>query len=80
MDINKETLNKVLGMNDEQLRAAIGEIADALGASPSQKRRAQNNTQMIRKKIQNSNENELKRQLGKISEEKQSEILKKLKL
>ena len=51
MEINKETLDKIKALDEEQLRAAIGDIADALGATPQQKRRAQNNSGMIRKKI-----------------------------
>ena len=35
MEINKETMDKLKGLSNEQLRFAIGEIADALGASPA---------------------------------------------
>lgn len=55
MEINKETLDKIKALDEEQLRAAIGDIADALGATPQQKRRQQNNSGMIRKKILSAN-------------------------
>lgn len=35
MEINKETLDKIKALDEEQLRAAIGDIADALGATPA---------------------------------------------
>ncbi len=79
MEINKETLNKIKALDDEQLKAAIGDIADALGATPQQKRRAQNNSKLIKKKILTSNENELRRQINKITPEQQNEIARKLK-
>lgn len=79
MEINKETLNKIKALDDEQLKAAIGDIADALGATPQQKRRAQNNSKQIKKKILTSNENELRRQINKITPEQQNEIARKLK-
>ncbi len=80
MEINKETIEKIRGLDEEQLRAAIAEVADALGATPQQKRRALNNAKLIRKKIMTSNENELRRQIGKISPEQRDEIARKLRL
>ena len=78
MEINKETLDKIKALDEEQLRAAIGDIADALGATPQQKRRAQNNSGMIRKKILSANGREL--QLGKMTPGQREEIARKLKL
>lgn len=80
MEINRETLDKIRALDEEQLRAAIGDIADALGATPQQKRRAQSNSGAIRKKILTTNGRELQRQLGKISPEQRDEITRKLKL
>lgn len=76
----KDTLNKISQMNNEQLRTAIGEIADALGASPSQKRRAQNNAGLLRRKVLNASESELQRYLSQVTPEKQAELKKKLNL
>ena len=80
MEINKETVDKLKSLNNEQLRYAIGEIADALGASPAQKRMAQNNAGMLRRKFSGMSEGELKKQFSKIDDEKQRELLRKLKL
>ena len=80
MEINKETVDKLKSLNNEQLRYAIGEIADALGASPAQKRMAQNNAGLIRRKFSGMSENDLKKQFSKIDPEKQQELVRKLKL
>lgn len=74
----KDTLNKISQLDNEQLRAAIGEIADALGASPKQKRMAQNNAGLLRRKVMNASEEDLKRYLSQVTPEKQAELKKKL--
>jgi len=80
MEINKEAMDKLKSLNNEQLRLAIGEIADALGASPAQKRMAQNNAGMLRRKFSAMSESDLKKQFAKIDAEKQQELMRKLKL
>ncbi len=80
MEINQETMDKLKSLNQEQLRYAIGEIADALGASPSQKRMAQNNAGFIRRKISGASASELQKQLAKLDPAKQKELAEKLKL
>ncbi len=80
MEINKDTMDKLKSLDNEQLRFAIGEIADALGASPSQKRMAQNNAGMIRRKFAGMSEGDIQKQFAKIDPEKQQELMRKLKL
>ena len=80
MEINEKMIDKVRGMSEEQLKDAIAQIADALGATGSQKRRALNNANLIKRKIMNSSKNELQRQVNKILPEQQEEIAKMLKL
>ncbi|MBE6621527.1 MAG: hypothetical protein E7630_01095 [Ruminococcaceae bacterium] len=80
MEINKETVDKLKNLSPDQLRYAIGEIADALGASQSQKRMAQNHAALIRRKFAAMSESELQNQLKGITPEKQKELLSKLKL
>lgn len=75
----KDALNKLKHLNDEQLRAAIGDIADALGAPPAQKRRMQNNANLIRRKLLGSSEAELMHHLSRLAPDKQQELLRKLK-
>ena len=78
MELPKDTLDKLKHLNDDQLRTAIGEIADALGASPSQRRMMQNHTNRIRNKLFGSSEAELTRYLSRLSPEKQQALLQKL--
>ena len=59
MQIRKEDIDKLKALNDTQLRDAIGQIADALGANPSQKRRAQNNVGYIRRKLGDGKKNDI---------------------
>ena len=80
MEITKDMLNKLSGMSDEQLKGAIAEIAEALGASPSQKRMAINNAGLLRRKVQNFSEKDLQRYFSRVSPEKQAELKKKLNL
>ena len=80
MEITKETIEKLKHLTPDQLRFAIGEIADAIGASPSQKRMAQNHAGLIRRKFEGMSESELQKQLKGLTPEKQKELLQKLKL
>jgi len=79
MKIDEETVNKLKNLNEEQLRAAIADIADALGATPAQKRRAMNNCGTVRNQLLRKDGAELSRQLSKMTSEQQSEILARLK-
>ncbi len=80
MEIKKDGLDKLKMMTDDQLRSAIGDIADALGASPQQKKRIMNSSGMIKKKLVNSNEKDINKLFSKLPPEKQSELARKLKL
>lgn len=80
MEINKDAINKIKGLNDSQLRDAIGQIADVIGATPVQKRRAQNNLNYIRRKLNDGKDNDLIRQINSIDPQTQAEILRRLKL
>ncbi len=80
MEIRKEDIERFKSMNDSQLREAIGKVADALGASPQQKRRAQNNVGYIRRKIGDGKNNEIMRQLDSLSPEVRADILNKLNM
>ena len=80
MQIRKEDIDKLKALNDTQLRDAIGQIADALGANPSQKRRAQNNVGYIRRKLGDGKNNDIMRQINSLADRTQADILRKLKL
>lgn len=80
MELNEDMLHKLKQLDDEQLRSVIAEVADALGASPSQKRRALNNAGFIRRKLGTSSGMDLSRQLDKLDPQTQNELLRKIKL
>lgn len=79
MEINKTTIDKLKALNDDQLKEAIGQLADVLGANPKQKQMALNNVSAIRRKLSTATERDLQKQLNKITAEKQNEIAKKFK-
>lgn len=80
MEINKDTVNRITSMSNDQLKAAIAQIADALGANPVQKRMAVSNAAMIRKKLSAMSESEIKSYLNRLPAEKLSELEKSIKL
>lgn len=80
MEISQDMINKLSSMNSEQLKKAIGEIADALGASPMQKRMAQNNAGLIKSKISRMSKNEMNAYLSKLPPDKAAELKSKLGL
>ncbi len=80
MEINKNTLNKISSMSNEQLKEVIAQLSDALGASPMQKRIAMNNASMIKRKLMGMSEKELQSYLSKIPQSKKEELEKKIKL
>ncbi len=80
MEISQDMINKLSAMNSEQLKKAIGEVADALGASPMQKRMAQNNAGLIKNKISRMSKSEMNTYLSKLSPDKAAELKNKLGL
>ena len=80
MNIDKETMNKLGNLSSDQLKEAISVIADSVGATPLQKKMAVNNASLIRKKLMNMSENELRGYLSKLPPEKLGELEKKIKL
>lgn len=80
MEISQDMINKITALNDAELKKAIGQIADALGASQSQKRMAQNNSGFIKRKINTMSKSEMQTFLSKVSPEKAEELKKSLGL
>ena len=80
MEISQDMINKITAMNDAELKKAIGQIAEALGASQSQKRMAQNNAGFIKRKIGTMSKSEMQAFLSKVSPEKADELKKTLGL
>lgn len=80
MEISRDMINKITSLNDAELKKAIGQIADALGASQSQKRMAQNNAGLIKRKINTMSKSEMEAFLSKVPPEKASELKRSLGL
>ncbi len=80
MELTQDMINKITALNDAELKNAIGQIAEALGASPSQKRMAQNNAGFIKRKINTMSKSEMQTFLSKVSPEKAEELKKSLGL
>jgi hypothetical protein len=80
MELTQDMINKIAALNDAELKKAIGQIADALGASQSQKRMAQNNSGFIKRKINTMSKGEMQTFLSKVSPEKAEELKKSLGL
>ena len=80
MEYTQDMINKIAALNDAELKKAIGQIADALGASQSQKRMAQNNSGFIKRKINTMSKGEMQTFLSKVSPEKAEELKKSLGL
>lgn len=80
MELSQDMIKKITALNDAELKKAIGQIADALGASPSQKRMAQNNSGFIKRKINTMSKSEMQTFLSKVSPEKAEELKKSLGL
>ena len=78
MDITKDALNKLNTMSSAELKAAIGVIADSLGATQGQKRMAQNNAQLLKRKITGMKQEDINKFLSQVPQEKLSELKSKL--
>ena len=78
MEISQDMINKITAMNDAELKKAIGQIADALGASQSQKRMAVNNAGFIKRKINKMSKSEMETFVSKVPPEKAEELKKTL--
>jgi hypothetical protein len=80
MNVDKNTLNKIGSMPSDQLKEAIAVIADSLGATPMQKKMAVANASLLRKKLMNMSESEIRSYLNKVPTEKLGELEKKIGL
>ena len=80
MQINNDMLSKLRSLNDRELREAIDTVAKALGANDKQRRQAQNNTELIKRKLRGATPRDVEKLLGKLTPEQTSEIFRNLKL
>lgn len=74
----KDTVNKIASMSNSELKNAISVIADSLGATPAQKRMAQNNAGLLKRKITGMSESEINKYLSKLPPEKLQELKNKI--
>jgi hypothetical protein len=80
MEINQDTLEKLKQLDRAQLQTAIGQLADALGASPAQKRMALNHAGLIRRKLSGMSAAELQKHLAGLDPDQRQALAKTLKL
>jgi len=80
MEIDRELLKKLSEADDETLRAAIKDIAAALGADDKQTSRALQNIGRYKQKLGKMSDRDIQRAVDKVSPEKLDEIMRNLKL
>ncbi len=80
MEISQDMIRKITSMSDDELKKAIGEIADALGASGTQKRMAMSNAGFIKRKISKMSKAEMEAFISKMPPEKAQELKNSLGL
>ena len=80
METNNDILKRISSLSPEQFKEAISSVADALGASPMQKKLALNNASLIKKKMSGMSQAEMEKFLSKVSPAQKEELLKKLRL
>lgn len=80
MEIDRDLLKKLSEADDETLRAAVKDIAAALGADERQTARAVQNIGRYKHKLTKMSDGDIKRAIDKVSPEKLDEIMKNLKL
>lgn len=84
MNIDIDLIKKLQNTDDETLKATIRNIARSIGATDKQINNAVNSVGMIKKRMSNMSDAEIKRQvnkhMNKVDKDKAEEILKQLKL
>lgn len=84
MEIDIDLIKKLQNTDDETLKATIRNIARSIGANDKQINNAVNSVGVIKKRMSNMSDAEIKRQvnkhMNKIDADKAEEILKQLKL
>ena len=84
MDIDIDLIKKLQNTDDETLKTTIKNIARSIGATDKQINNAVNSIGMIKKRMSNMSDAEIKRQvnkhMNKVDKDKAEEILKQLKL
>jgi len=73
MEINQETLNQFLSLDDEELKKAFCSIAAALGMN---ERFAAANTQRFKRMLASSNPKDIERLLSSLDPARAQEIMK----
>lgn len=73
MEINQQTIDQFLSLNDEELKKAFQSIGLALGLN---ERLVAANTQRFKRMLANSNPKDLERMLSSIDPKKAQEIMK----
>ena len=78
MEQNSDVMAKLKRLNESELKALINEIARSAGMSEGMRRAALAHTGMIRRKLQTASEEDLKKVMQSLGQDKTNDILKKL--
>jgi len=78
LEINRDILKRLDGVDSEQLRKATLAIARALGANPMQAMMASHNVEQFKAKANLMSDEEFNEAVSKIPPEKAAEILRML--
>ena len=78
MQIDKDTLNKFLGLNDEDFKQKVSNAAKSAGIENSQLNDALKDTKHIKQMIGNMSEEDIKKALRSIKDEKLAQMIQTL--
>lgn len=78
MELDKDLIRKLQNTDDETLRGAVKQIAEALGASERQAANAARNIGKFKKQLGKMSDAELKEAIDRVGEDKANEILRQL--
>lgn len=79
MQIDKETLNKLLTLSDSEFKRKLSQVAEATGLQNDKLDKMLNDVKGIKKTLSDMDENELKRAAKTLSAEKLEDIIENLK-
>lgn len=80
MEIDKEMLDKISNMSDEEISAAVGTVADILGANGSIAKRIAADPAMVRRRVRRVSPRDIRKIQSAISESDLAEIASALGL
>ncbi len=78
MEINKDLISKLTSLDDAALSEIVRAVAQAAGAGKRQTERAVKNTSFFKERAKNMTDEDIKKLMSELGEDKAREILSKL--